>query len=273
MKLMHQGAANRKVGETNMNRASSRSHSVFTMRVECRSALDNGLTHTQYGTLHMVDLAGSERVKISGANGAALTEASEINLSLTTLGRVISKVRAAAWRSSGAGAACTLRRHGYGRVRTVLGSLPALRCKPSSYWRSNCSRNTSTASAVQVVDSQRDKTRQRSHIPYRDSKLTFLLQDSLGGNAKTMVVANVSPSAACCHETLSTLQFANRVKDIRNRAKVNTDTVGDTKALQAEVERLQAELSGAQARTSPSLLCFFIKGCAGRACGTCRAPD
>lgn len=99
---------------------------------------------------------------------------------------------------------------------------------------------------MQVVDSQREKSRQRAHIPYRDSKLTFLLQDSLGGNAKTMVVANVSPSTACCHETLSTLQFANRVKDIRNRAKINTDTVGDMKALQAEVERLQAELSGEQ---------------------------
>ena len=92
MKLVHRGAANRKVGETNMNQASSRSHSVFTMKVECRSDLDNGLTHTQFGTLHMVDLAGSERVKISGAQGAALNEASEINLSLTSLGRVISKV-------------------------------------------------------------------------------------------------------------------------------------------------------------------------------------
>ena len=62
------------------------------MRVECYSKLDNGLTHTQFSTLHMVDLAGSERVKISGADGAALTEASEINLSLSTLGRVIGKV-------------------------------------------------------------------------------------------------------------------------------------------------------------------------------------
>jgi Kinesin motor domain len=92
MKLIHQGAANRRTGETNMNRASSRSHSVFSMRVECYSKLDNGLTHTQFSTLHMVDLAGSERVKISGADGAALTEASEINLSLSTLGRVIGKV-------------------------------------------------------------------------------------------------------------------------------------------------------------------------------------
>lgn len=93
MQLMLKGAANRKVGETKMNRESSRSHSVFTMRVECRASAANGLTNVQHGTLHMVDLAGSERVAISGASGVALTEASEINLSLTALGRVISKVR------------------------------------------------------------------------------------------------------------------------------------------------------------------------------------
>jgi hypothetical protein len=92
MQLILQGAANRRVGETKMNEQSSRSHSVFTMKVECRSSTDSGLVHTQYGTLHMVDLAGSERVKISGADGSALTEASEINKSLTVLSRVISKV-------------------------------------------------------------------------------------------------------------------------------------------------------------------------------------
>lgn len=93
LKLVAQGAANRRVGETKMNEASSRSHSVFTMKVECQSSTESGLVHTQFGTLHMVDLAGSERVKISGADGAALTEASEINKSLTVLARVISKAR------------------------------------------------------------------------------------------------------------------------------------------------------------------------------------
>lgn len=99
--------------------------------------------------------------------------------------------------------------------------------------------------SVQVVESQQNKQEGR-HIPYRDSKLTFLLQDSLGGNAKTMLVANVSPSVACAHETLSTLQFAERAKCIKNRAKVNVDTQGDKRALQAEVERLQAELASLQ---------------------------
>lgn len=98
---------------------------------------------------------------------------------------------------------------------------------------------------LQVVEAQRDKQPNR-HVPYRDSKLTFLLQDSLGGNAKTMVIANVSPSVCCEHETKSTLAFASGMKSVRNRAKINTDTLGDTKALQAEIERLHAELARVQ---------------------------
>ena len=96
MRLIHQGATNRRTGVTNMNSMSSRSHSVFTMCVECKTTIEGGLPRTQYGTLHMVDLAGSERVKLSGAEGYALAEANSINLSLTNLGRVISKVRACA---------------------------------------------------------------------------------------------------------------------------------------------------------------------------------
>lgn len=55
------------------------------------------------------------------------------------------------------------------------------------------------------------------HIPYRDSRLTFLLQDSLGGNAKTVMIANISLAASCLKETQSTLGFAQRAKMIRNK--------------------------------------------------------
>ena len=55
------------------------------------------------------------------------------------------------------------------------------------------------------------------HIPYRDSKLTRLLKESLGGKAKTCIIATVSPSAQCSEETLSTLEYASRAKNIRNR--------------------------------------------------------
>merc|ERR1719345_474119 len=62
-----------------------------------------------------------------------------------------------------------------------------------------------------------------SHIPYRDSKLTRLLQDSLGGNTKTVMVANVGPADYNFDETLSTLRYAYRAKSIKNKPRINED--------------------------------------------------
>ncbi|XP_013368827.1 PREDICTED: kinesin-like protein KIF15 isoform X3 [Chinchilla lanigera] len=81
------------------------------------------------------------------------------------------------------------------------------------------------------------------HICYRDSKLTFLLRDSLGGNAKTAIIANVHPGSRCFGETLSTLNFAQRAKLIKNKAVVNEDTQGNVSQLQAEVKRLREQLA------------------------------
>lgn len=64
-----------------------------------------------------------------------------------------------------------------------------------------------------------DKT--RTHIPYRDSKLTCLLKDSLGGNSKTFIIATVATSILCFQETLSTLNFANRAKMVKVKALIN----------------------------------------------------
>lgn len=61
------------------------------------------------------------------------------------------------------------------------------------------------------------------HIPYRDSKLTRLLQDSLGGNTKTVMIANVGPADWNYDETLSTLRYARRARNIRNQPRVNED--------------------------------------------------
>ncbi|XP_051740590.1 kinesin-like protein KIF15-A isoform X2 [Ctenopharyngodon idella] len=83
------------------------------------------------------------------------------------------------------------------------------------------------------------------HICYRDSKLTFLLRDSLGGNAKTYIIANVHPGSKCFGETLSTLHFAQRAKLIKNKAMVNEDTQGNVRQLQAEVKKLKEQLANA----------------------------
>ena len=62
-----------------------------------------------------------------------------------------------------------------------------------------------------------------TYIPYRDSKLTRLLQDSLGGNVKTCMIANISPAFSNFEETLSTLRYADRAKRIKNKPKINED--------------------------------------------------
>ncbi|XP_055901173.1 osmotic avoidance abnormal protein 3-like [Biomphalaria glabrata] len=83
------------------------------------------------------------------------------------------------------------------------------------------------------------------HIPYRDSKLTRLLQDSLGGNTKTMMVACLSPADNNYEETLSTLRYANRAKNIKNKPKINEDPKDALlRQYQEEIEKLKAMLSG-----------------------------
>ena len=84
---VQKGLANRKVGAQNMNAQSSRSHAVFTVTVECKGEVTGG--HVRKGCLNLVDLAGSEKQKQAGAEGLRLEEANKINLSLSTLGQVI----------------------------------------------------------------------------------------------------------------------------------------------------------------------------------------
>ncbi|CAI2349829.1 unnamed protein product [Caenorhabditis sp. 36 PRJEB53466] len=172
--LMEFGNKNRKVGATAMNMESSRSHAMFTVTIEsCR----NGLV-TQ-GKLQLVDLAGSERQSKTGAQGERLKEAAKINLSLSTLGNVISS----------------------------------------------------------LVDGK------STHVPYRNSKLTRLLQDSLGGNSKTVMIANVGPASYNYDETLSTLRYANRAKNIQNVARINEDPKdAQLRKFQLEIEQLRKQL-------------------------------
>ncbi|KAL9332105.1 hypothetical protein ACSQ67_001715 [Phaseolus vulgaris] len=82
------------------------------------------------------------------------------------------------------------------------------------------------------------------HIPYRDSKLTRLLRDSLGGRTKTCIIATVSPAVHCLEETLSTLDYAHRAKHIKNKPEINQKMMKSTliKDLYGEIERLKAEV-------------------------------
>ncbi|XP_010896926.3 kinesin-like protein KIF3B [Esox lucius] len=82
-----------------------------------------------------------------------------------------------------------------------------------------------------------------THIPYRDSKLTRLLQDSLGGNAKTVMIATLGPSSKHYEESLTTLRYANRAKNIKNKPKINEDPKDALlREFQEEIARLKAQL-------------------------------
>jgi hypothetical protein len=178
--MMRAGQKNRHVGETQMNRDSSRSHSIFMIIVErCETGAD-GMNHITMGKLNLVDLAGSERQSKTGASGDRLKEATNINKSLLTLGNVISA----------------------------------------------------------LVDGG------NAHVPYRDSKLTKLLADSLGGNTKTVMIANIGPADWNYDETISTLRYANRAKNIKNRPTINED-IKDAmiRQFQEEINLLRQQLA------------------------------
>lgn len=162
MSLISKGEKNRTVAATNSNTHSSRSHAIVTLTVRLRviHAPKNGLPtsalHNKIGRVHLVDLAGSERVTLSGAKDTRLREANHINKSLSVLGDVIK----------------------------ALGDM-----------KNSSSVNTSNSS-FSSNGSVGKKANAGIHIPYRNSALTMILKDSLGGNSHAVMVAAVSPSSA-----------------------------------------------------------------------------
>ncbi len=85
--------------------------------------------------------------------------------------------------------------------------------------------NTSLLSLANCINALGDRRKKGTYIPYRDSKLTRMLKDSLGGNSKTVMIANISPAGSFIEETLNTLKYASRAKNIKIKAKANKKLV------------------------------------------------
>ena len=160
VEVILQGTKNRKKGSHELNKDSSRSHTILTVYV-ISEFQSNGENFKKYGKISFVDLAGSERLKETHSSGGMIKETGNINKSLFVLGKVISALT--------------------------------------------------------------DKKNNNQHIPYRDSKLTMLLMDSIGGASKTLMIACVSPSATYSDETMSTLNYASRTMNIKNKPLVQME--------------------------------------------------
>eukprot|EP01059_Diplonema_ambulator_P024162 TRINITY_DN399_c0_g1_i1.p1 TRINITY_DN399_c0_g1~~TRINITY_DN399_c0_g1_i1.p1 ORF type:complete len:938 (+),score=399.68 TRINITY_DN399_c0_g1_i1:40-2853(+) len=183
MKLMSAGMAARHTAPTKMNDVSSRSHAIFQITFKQKNPVQG--TNT-LSNINLVDLAGSERIKMSGAEGARLDEATKINLSLSTLRRVID---------------------------------------------------------ILIENAKAKKNAPKMVAPYRESMLTWLLSESLGGNSKTIMLAAVSPYYGNFEDTCNTLRYANKAKEIVCKAKRNDERGAVVvAAMRAEMEKLRQQL-------------------------------
>jgi hypothetical protein len=190
LRYMRVGDASRTTASTKMNDTSSRSHAVFTIMLkQIHHDMETDETTERSSRIRLVDLAGSERAKSTEATGQRLREGSNINKSLTTLGRVIAAL-----------------------------------ADPKQ----------------QQTPKKRGGQRHDAVVPYRDSILTWLLKDSLGGNSKTAMIACISPSDY--DETLSTLRYADQAKRIRTRAVVNQDSGISAAQRDAEIAAMADEI-------------------------------
>ncbi|XP_034033551.1 kinesin family member 4 [Thalassophryne amazonica] len=105
-----------------------------------------------------------------------------------------------------------------------------------------------------VISALGDESKKNAFVPYRDSKLTRLLQDSLGGNSHTLMIACVSPADSNMEETINTLRYADRARKIKNKPIINIDpTVAEMKRLKQQVQELQVMLLHARGGVAPAL--------------------
>ena len=110
--------------------------------------------------------------------------------------------------------------------------------------------NLSLSTLCHVISSLTDP--KSTYVPYRDSKLTRLLQDSLGGNTKTIMIANVGPADYNYDETLNTLRYANRAKNIQNKPRINEDPKDALlREYQEEIQKLKQQLDALNSGISP----------------------
>nr|CUU99244.1 hypothetical transcript [Hymenolepis microstoma] len=206
--LIDLGIASRTTAETLANPKSSRGHSVFTIYINQNIQGVSGAATLQ-SKLHLIDLAGSEKIH-NLPSRCYLSETKNINKSLCTLSIVIRRLAEIVKEEEQSAR--------YSSMSTPVG----LNHLASHF-----------------------KKKQKCYVPYRDSKLTWLLRDSLGGNSKTTVIVTVSPSELCLHETIHSLRFAQQIKIIKTHPVNNKESSGRyIDQLLEELNHLRGKMKG-----------------------------
>ena len=211
------GEANRATAAHILNKSSSRSHCIFTIYLESRGVGDSS-EKTTVAKLNLVDLAGSERVKKTSVSGQQLKEANFINRSLTFLEQTVNAL-ARFGQDNMPKPKVNVRKQGWNNDTTLPEHAQNLASKQSAQKQSDAIRSglegtlrkTAVPAPIEVDP----------HVSARQSKLTHILRDSLGGNCRTTLIACLWPDVEHADETVSTCRFASRVMTLQTKAVVN----------------------------------------------------
>ncbi|KAL1920034.1 uncharacterized protein VTP21DRAFT_1180 [Calcarisporiella thermophila] len=218
------GSRNRQVGSTDMNEKSSRSHAIFSVTLQQErwaqsdSAANNedGPTSTQSrGRFRPKVFARTRKSGVSTSDGGAdscgewVITSSKFHFVDLAGSERLKRTNAAGERA-----------------------------------KEGISINTGLLALGNVISALGDTSKKATHIPYRDSKLTRLLQDSLGGNSQTLMIACVSPAESNLAETVNTIKYANRARNIKNNAAINREAllVDDPEHLRGVIAKLTQEI-------------------------------
>lgn len=200
--MLSEGMRHRAVGSHNLNKDSSRSHSMLTFYLESEEESD-GEPYVKFGKISFVDLAGSERLKETQGTDATMGGAQDFQATFRSRARM----------------------------------------KGDEMLKETGNINKSLFTLGKVISALGDasKRTEPSFVPYRDSKLTKLLMDSLGGASKALMFACCSPADSYLEETLNTLSYAARARNITNKPAVQVDPHEElVRELRAQMKELKA---------------------------------
>ncbi|KAF0473765.1 kinesin-domain-containing protein [Gigaspora margarita] len=237
MSHLARGSMNRQVGATEMNSKSSRSHAIFSVIMAQQKYVGSSPTPPTPPT---------SSTPPRPSTPSRLSDSSRIARSSSNL-----NLRMSRRFDEGDWVTVTSKFHFVdlaGSERLKRTSAVGERAKEG------ISINGGLLALGNVISALGDpnKAKHVTHVPYRDSKLTRLLQDSLGGNANTLMIACVSSSESNLNETINTLKYANRARNIKNSISINQEESGwnDLEHLQSLVLKLRSEIKSLKAANS-----------------------